>query len=67
MPGKQEEQLEEGCVVVRREVMMTYSKVVAEELERKTKTQNIVSEIEIELAEELLRGEEGKDEIEHDF
>lgn len=47
LPGKQEEQLEEGCVVVRREVMMTYSKVVAEELERKTKTRNIVSEIEI--------------------
>lgn len=40
---------------------------MAEELERKTKTQNIVSETEIELAEGLLRGEKGKDEIEHDF
>lgn len=40
---------------------------MAEELERKTKTQNIISGIEIELAEGLFRGEEEKDEIEHDF
>lgn len=65
--GKQEEQLEKGCIVARRVVMMTYSKVVAEELERKTRTQNTVSEIDLECAEGLLRGEEEKEEIKLDF
>lgn len=40
---------------------------MAEELERKTTTQKIVLEIELELTDGLFMGEEGKEEIENGF
>lgn len=49
-------------------MMMTYSKSVAEELERKRKTENISLAIEtIARTDGLLMGGEGKEETGNDF
>lgn len=52
-------------MVARRDEMRPYSKVVTGELERKTTSQKIILEIEIELTDGLFMGEEGKEEMEN--
>lgn len=55
---------ERAAGAARREKMMTYSKAVAEELERKTMFLETET---IELADGLLMGGKRKEEIENDF